>query len=79
MRGRTLGIVGYGNIGTQLSVLAENLGMDVVFYDTADRLPLGTAKPVMSLEALLGQADVVTLHVDGRKGNADFFGDEQFA
>ena len=79
VRGRTLGIVGYGNIGTQLSVLAENLGMDVVFYDTADRLPLGTAKPVMSLEALLGQADVVTLHVDGRKGNADFFGDEQFA
>jgi D-3-phosphoglycerate dehydrogenase len=79
VRGRTLGIVGYGNIGTQLSVLAENLGMDVVFYDTADRLPLGTAKPVTSLEALLGQADVVTLHVDGRRGNADFFGDEQFA
>jgi len=79
VRGRKLGIVGYGNIGTQLSVLAENLGMDVLFFDTADRLPLGTAKPVATLEDLLGQVDVVTLHVDGRKGNADFFGDEQFA
>ncbi|MBT0773028.1 phosphoglycerate dehydrogenase [Kineosporia sp. J2-2] len=79
VRGRKLGIVGYGNIGTQLSVLAENLGMEVLFFDTADRLPLGNAKPLPTLESLLSQVDVVTLHVDGRKGNQDFFGDEQFA
>jgi D-3-phosphoglycerate dehydrogenase / 2-oxoglutarate reductase len=79
VRGRTLGIVGYGNIGTQLSVLAENLGMQVYFYDIADRLALGNAKRCDSLAELLSLADVVTLHVDGRPGNAGFFGDEQFA
>ena len=79
VRGRTLGIIGYGNIGTQLSVLAENLGMNVLFYDTADRLPLGNARPVNSLEALLANVDVVTLHVDGRSGNSGFFGEEEFA
>ncbi len=79
VRGRTLGIVGYGNIGTQLSVLAENLGMDVLFYDTADRLPLGTAKPCASLPELLQSVDVVTLHVDGRAANTNFFGDDDFA
>ncbi len=79
VRGRTLGIVGYGNIGTQLSVLAENLGMDVLFYDTADRLSLGTARRCNSLQELLQSADVVTLHVDGRAANTDFFGDDDFA
>jgi D-3-phosphoglycerate dehydrogenase / 2-oxoglutarate reductase len=79
VRGRTLGIIGYGNIGTQLSVLAENLGMHVKFFDTADRLPLGNARAVDSLEDLLEQADVITLHVDGRSGNSGFFGEEQFA
>ncbi|HST85751.1 MAG TPA: phosphoglycerate dehydrogenase [Kineosporiaceae bacterium] len=79
VRGRTLGIIGYGNIGTQLSVLAENLGMNVLFYDTADRLPLGNARPVNSLPELLASADVVTLHVDGRAGNSGFFGEEEFA
>jgi D-3-phosphoglycerate dehydrogenase len=78
VRGRTLGIIGYGNIGTQLSVLAENLGMHVLFYDTADRLPLGNARPVNSLEALLANVDIVTLHVDGRSGNSGFFGEEEF-
>ncbi|MDT0632032.1 phosphoglycerate dehydrogenase [Rubrivirga sp. S365] len=63
IRGKTLGIVGYGNIGKQLSVLAEGLGMRVVFYDTAATLPLGNAHPAPSLGALLDQADVVTLHV----------------
>ena len=66
VRGRTLGIVGYGNIGTQLSVLAENLGMQVLFYDTADKLALGNARRCPSLKELLAEADVVTLHVDGR-------------
>jgi D-3-phosphoglycerate dehydrogenase len=79
VRGRTLGIVGYGNIGTQLSVLAENLGMTVYFYDTVDKLSLGNARRCTSLEDLLEVADVVTLHVDGRPGNSGFFGDEQFA
>src|SRR5438132_4668516 len=79
IRGRSLGIVGYGNIGTQLSVLAENLGMTVYFYDTADKLALGNARRCDTLDELLHVADVVTLHVDGRPGNSGFFGEEQFA
>jgi D-3-phosphoglycerate dehydrogenase len=79
VRGRTLGIVGYGNIGTQLSNLAESMGMHVVFYDTADRPAHGNARRMRSLEDLLEVADVVSLHVDGRPGNAGFFGAEQFA
>jgi D-3-phosphoglycerate dehydrogenase len=79
VRGRHLGIVGYGNIGTQLSVLAENLGMHVSFYDTADKLALGNAHRCSSLDELLERSDVVTLHVDGRPGNAGFFGAEQLA
>ena len=78
VRGRRLGIVGYGNIGTQLSVLAENLGMHVSFYDTADKLALGNAQRCASMDELLASSDVVTLHVDGRPGNAGFFGAEQF-
>jgi D-3-phosphoglycerate dehydrogenase len=79
VRGRTLGIVGYGNIGTQLSVLAESLGMSVVFYDTSERPALGNARRLESLDELLDVADVVTLHVDGRSGNAGLFGAAQFA
>ena len=79
MRGRTLGIIGYGNIGSQLSVLAEALGMRVVFFDTADRLARGNAHSMGSAAELLEVADVVTLHVDGRVGNAGLFGSEQFA
>jgi D-3-phosphoglycerate dehydrogenase len=79
VRGRTLGIVGYGNIGTQLSVLAEDLGMRVLFYDTADRLALGNARRCESLDELLAEADVVTLHVDGRSSNDNFFGAAEFA
>lgn len=62
-RGKTLGIVGYGNIGSQLSVLAESLGMKVIYHDTVTKLPLGNAEQVDSLEALLENSDVVTLHV----------------
>ncbi|MFN2517915.1 MAG: phosphoglycerate dehydrogenase [Jatrophihabitantaceae bacterium] len=79
VRGRTLGIVGYGNIGAQLSVLAENLGMKVLYYDTADKLALGNARRCTSMRALLAQADVVTLHVDGRASNDSMFGEEDFA
>jgi len=79
VRGRTLGIVGYGNIGTQLSNVAEAVGLRVIFYDTADRLAHGNARRVATLEDLLAQADVVSLHVDGRPGNAGLFGADQFA
>lgn len=63
IRGKKLGIVGYGSIGTQLSVLAESLGMQVIFYDVVTKLPLGNAQQVGSLTELLGTADIVTLHV----------------
>ncbi|MDO9456058.1 phosphoglycerate dehydrogenase [Nocardioides sp.] len=79
IRGRTLGIVGYGNIGTQLSNVAEALGLRVIFFDTADRLAHGNARRMHSLDDLLAEADVVSLHIDGRPGNAGFFGAEQFA
>jgi D-3-phosphoglycerate dehydrogenase / 2-oxoglutarate reductase len=79
VRGRRLGIVGYGNIGSQLSVLAESLGMSVAFYDTADRLALGNARRLGSLEELLAWADVITLHVDGRPDNRGLFGEAEFA
>ena len=78
VRGRKLGIVGYGNIGSQLSVLAEALGMSVAFFDTADRLALGNARGCASVEELLGWADVVTLHVDGRPDNRGMFGATEF-
>jgi D-3-phosphoglycerate dehydrogenase len=79
IRRRTLGIVGYGNIGTQLSNVAEAIGMRVIFFDTSDRLAHGNAHRVGSLEELLAEADVVSIHVDGRPGNAGLFGAEQFA
>jgi len=63
LRGKTLGLVGYGNIGSQLSVLAESLGMKVVFYDIETKLPLGNASAVKSLKELLQQSDIVSLHV----------------
>ena len=78
VRGRRLGIVGYGNIGSQLSVLAEALGMRVLFFDTADRLALGNARRCGTLDELLAESDVVSLHVDGRSSNSGIFGEEQF-
>ncbi|MBC7375675.1 MAG: phosphoglycerate dehydrogenase [Frankiales bacterium] len=79
VRGRRLGIVGYGNIGSQLSVLAGALGMSVLFYDTSDKLALGNARRCGTLDELLAESDVVSLHVDGRVSNSSFFGEEQFA
>jgi D-3-phosphoglycerate dehydrogenase len=63
LRGKTLGIIGYGNIGTQVSILAEALGMKVIFYDTVTKLPLGNAEAKKTLKEVVGQADIVTLHV----------------
>nr|WP_220488337.1 phosphoglycerate dehydrogenase [Tessaracoccus sp. MC1756] len=79
VRGRTLGIVGYGNIGSQLSIVAEALGMRVLFYDVADRLALGNARRVESLDALLAQAETISVHVDGRSENKHLFGAQEFA
>lgn len=74
LRGKTLGIIGYGAIGSQLSVLAEGLGMRVVFHDLTERLALGNARRMPSLDALLAESDVVSLHVDGRSDNAALIG-----
>ncbi len=78
LRGKTLGIIGYGNIGAQLSVLAESLGMKVVFYDYAEKLCLGNAARMDTLAELLRISDVVSVHVSGTPQNVNFFGAEQF-
>lgn len=78
VRGLTLGIVGYGKIGSQLSDLAEAMGMRVVFYDVSHVLARGNARPV-GFRELLGMSDVVTLHVDGKPQNQNLFGKEEFA
>jgi len=78
VRGLTLGIVGYGKIGSQLSDLAEAMGMRVVFYDVSHVLARGNARPV-GFRELLGMSDVVTLHVDGKPQNQNLFGTEEFA
>jgi D-3-phosphoglycerate dehydrogenase len=67
LRGKTLGIIGYGNIGSQVSVLAEGLGMKVIFFDVITKLPLGNAHRAASLQEVLEQADIVTLHVPETK------------
>lgn len=78
IRGKKLGIVGYGNIGSQLSVLAESLGMQVYYYDLIERLQLGNARKCTSLEELLQIVDIVTLHVDGRGANTNIIGEREF-
>lgn len=79
IRGKTLGIVGYGNIGSQLSVIAESMGLHVIFYDIVEKLALGNARKCHSLEELLAQADVVSLHVDDRPENKNFFSEDEMA
>lgn len=79
LRGKRLGIVGYGNIGTQLSVLAEALGAKVSFYDVVTKLPIGNAQQVGSLEELLRSADIVTLHVPETPATKDMIGAAQIA
>ena len=77
VRGKNLGIVGYGNIGKQLSVLAEALGMRVYYYDVNDQLALGNAIKCNTLEDLLNISDVVTLHIDDNKANLNFIGERE--
>jgi len=79
IRGKKLGIIGYGSIGSQLSVLAEALGMNVLFYDVITKLPLGNASQVDSLESLLSQADIVSLHVPETGATQDMMGAKEFA
>ena len=79
IRGKTLGIVGYGAIGTQLSVMAESLGMHVIFFDVVSKLPMGTARPVATLPELLAQADVVTLHVPETTATSGMIGPRELA
>src|SRR6478736_428247 len=76
LRGKTLGIIGYGNIGSQVSVLAEALGMKVLFYDVVTKLPLGNAVRKQSLEDLLGEADIVTLHVPETKATKNLINEK---
>ena len=78
IRGKKLGLIGYGNIGAQLSVVAESIGMDVYYFDAEEKLALGNATKVSSLKELLNTVDVVTLHVDGRKENANIIGKREF-
>jgi D-3-phosphoglycerate dehydrogenase / 2-oxoglutarate reductase len=78
IRGKNLGIIGYGNIGAQLSVIAENLGMKVFYFDKEEKLALGNAIKCKSLKELLALADVVTLHVDGKESNTNMIGVEEF-
>ena len=79
IRGKTLGIVGYGSIGTQLSVMAESVGMQVLFHDVSTKLPLGNARQAANLQDLLGQADIVTLHVPELPSTQWMIGAEELA
>ena len=79
VRGKTLGIVGYGHIGSQVSVLAENMGMKVIFYDIEPRLSMGNAIPVGSLDELLKRSDIVTLHVPGAPATKNMIGKKQLS
>lgn len=79
IRGKTLGIVGYGSIGSQLSVLAESLGMQVIFYDVSTKLPLGNARQVSRLKTLLNDSDIVTLHVPETPATQWMIGEAQIA
>lgn len=79
LRGKTLGIIGYGNIGTQLSVLAESLGMNVLYYDSAEKLSLGNAQKSDSLNVLLHASDIVSIHVDGHESNQQLIGKKAFS
>jgi D-3-phosphoglycerate dehydrogenase len=79
VRGKKLGMIGYGHIGTQLSVIGEALGMEIYFYDLVDKMPIGNAKKCRSMEEVFRIADVVSMHIDGRKENTHLIGEKEFA
>lgn len=78
-RGKKLGIIGYGHIGTQLGILAESLGMHVYFYDIGSKLPLGNAQQVRHLSGLLNMSDVVSLHVPETASTQNMMGADELA
>jgi len=78
VRGKKLGIIGYGNIGSQVSMLAESFGMNVFYYDVVDKLTIGNATRLSSLEDLLKISDVVTVHIDGNITNTNLIGEKEF-
>jgi D-3-phosphoglycerate dehydrogenase len=79
LRGKTIGIIGYGHIGTQVSVLGESMGLKVIYYDVEPKLPLGNAVVVDTLEELLQKSDIVTLHVPATPQTKNMFGAKEFA
>jgi len=79
VRGKKLGIIGFGNIGSQICTLAEALGMDVYYYDRVDKLSIGNATRVHTLQDLLRQVDIITVHVDGDPANRNLIGEPEFA
>jgi D-3-phosphoglycerate dehydrogenase len=79
IRNKILGIIGYGNIGAQLSVLAESVGLKVIYYDVEEKLALGNAVKCGSLRELLSTSDIISLHVDGRPDNKELIGSEEFS
>ncbi len=76
LRGKTLGIIGYGNIGSQVSVLAEALGMHIIFYDIEKKLPLGNARPMQDMPSLLRESDIITVHVPANRSTASLLNSE---
>ena len=79
LRGKTLGIVGYGNIGSQVSVMAEAMGMNVIYYDVESKLPHGNARQIRTLKELLRRSDIVTLHVPGDAGTHNLINEQMLA
>lgn len=79
VRGKTLGIIGYGNIGSQVSMLAESMGMKVYYYDIVDKLTIGNAIRLSSLDELLKISDIITVHVDGNEVNRNLIGADEFS
>lgn len=79
LRGKTIGIIGYGHIGTQVSIMAESMGLKVIYYDVEPKLPLGNAKPVDTLQDIFEQSDVITLHVPATPSTKWMIGEKEFA
>jgi len=79
LRGKTIGIVGYGHIGTQVSVMAESMGLKVLYYDIEPKMPLGNATAVETLDELFQQSDIVTLHVPATSHTKNMIGEKEFA
>lgn len=79
IRGKTMGIIGYGNIGSQVGILAESIGMNVIYYDVQSKLPISNARSVPSLDSLLASADVVSLHVPANDTTKNMIGLKQFS